>query len=164
MSYSNAFFQALEMIIFLDVTSKKHDGEFLSTKLIATSLGLPQPTIAKIFGKLKSANLISAKEGAHGGMAIEKPLSEITMLDVFTAIESGNVLFKTQANMKIKGEAIDKINASIKNELAQTEKAMKEFLNKTTLEDLLKNYDDEIVCNENVTMEGGEQFALSDIE
>ncbi|MEI5995271.1 Rrf2 family transcriptional regulator [Candidatus Enterococcus mansonii] len=160
MAYSNAYFQALEVLILMDITSKKHEGGFLSTKLIAASLGLPQASAAKILAKLKSANLITAKEGSHGGMALEKMLSEITMLDVLNAIEAGNSLFKTQNSMKIKGEVVDRINTSIKNELSKTELIMKDSLKSKTLKDLLKDYDEDIFCNENVTLEGEEKFQL----
>ena len=84
-------------------------------KLISESLGFSYSTTVKIIDKLKSENLIITKEGINGGISVVRSLSEITMLDIFEAIEKNNPLFKIQYNTSLLGNPIKRIENNIRN-------------------------------------------------
>lgn len=54
---------------------------------IATRSEMPKDFLAKIVNTLVDAGLVTAVRGPHGGVAIAKPASEISFLDVIEAVE-----------------------------------------------------------------------------
>jgi len=52
-SYSNAFFQAIEIVIFISLASQKDNRKYISVKLISESLGFSYSTTVKIIDKLR---------------------------------------------------------------------------------------------------------------
>lgn len=152
MSYSNSFFQAIEIVIFISLASQKDNKKYVSVKLISESLGFSYSTTVKIINKLKSENLISTKEGIGGGISLVRGLSEITMLDIFEAVEKNNPLFKIQYNTNLLGKPIKRIEDNIRNRLVDSEKMLKVFLSHVYVQDLVGEESQKIICNENVTL------------
>lgn len=62
-------------------------GELLSVDMIVRKENVPKAYAYKIADKLKKANIISGCKGAHGGYQLFKPLAEISLYDIYTAIE-----------------------------------------------------------------------------
>jgi transcriptional regulator, badM/rrf2 family len=151
-SYSNAFFQAIEIVIFISLASQKDNRKYISVKLISESLGFSYSTTVKIIDKLKSENLIITKEGINGGISVVRSLSEITMLDIFEAIEKNNPLFKIQYNTSLLGNPIKRIENNIRNRLTDSEKMLRVFLSQVFVQDLVGEESQKIICNENVTL------------
>jgi len=54
---------------------------------IAEAQGIPPSFMAKILRSLVRARLLRSSRGVHGGFALAKPASKITLLDVVEAIE-----------------------------------------------------------------------------
>jgi FeS assembly SUF system regulator len=54
---------------------------------IATATGVPEPTVAKVLKALTLANLVVSQRGARGGYRLHRPLDEIAIADVITAID-----------------------------------------------------------------------------
>ncbi len=54
---------------------------------IAEAQGIPPSFMAKILRSLVRARLLRSSRGVHGGFALAKPASRITLLDVVEAIE-----------------------------------------------------------------------------
>ena len=101
-------------------------------------LNIPAPTVVKVLYKLNSAGITHTKEGAKGGTLLAKPISEITFLEVFNAVEQGKPLFKVQYDFNIEYENLDSIKEKGIRCLQDAEDAMKASLKKVTLLDLLK--------------------------
>ena len=112
--------------------------EFLSTKKIAEMLSIPAPTVVRVLNRLNAAGLIHTKEGAKGGILLAKPVANITMLDVFNAVEQGKPLFKIQYNFSMIAPPPDETIARGVRCLEDAENAMKASLAKVTLLDLLE--------------------------
>ena len=121
-------------------------------KLISESLGFSYSTTVKIIDKLKSENLIIPKEGINRGISVVRSLSEITMLDIFEAIEKNNPLFKIQYNTSLLGNPIKRIENNIRNRLTDSEKMLRVFLSQVFVQDLVGEESQKIICNENVTL------------
>ena len=138
MSYSTATFQATAILLFIHFKSDEGLYEYLSTKVISEMLNIPAPTAVKVLNKLNAAGLTHTKEGAKGGILLTKSISDITLLEVFNAVEQGRSLFKIQHNFNIEYEKLDYIKEKGMRCLQDAEDAMKNSLDKATLSDLLK--------------------------
>lgn len=137
MAYSTAVSQAISILLYIHVKMEEYRYEFLSTKAISEKLNIPVPTAVKVLKSLNAAGITTTKEGAKGGVLLVKPLSEITLLDVFLAIEQGRPLFKIQTEFLVSGKQVDELREKMINSLQDAERAMKDSLQKVTLEDLL---------------------------
>lgn len=138
MAYSTATFQAASILLFIHFKSEDKLYDFLSTKIISEMLNIPAPTAVKVLNKLSAAGLTHTKEGAKGGILLAKPISDITFLEVFNAVEQGKQLFKVQHDFNLEYEHLDSIKEKGIRCLQDAELAMKQSLEKVTLLDLIK--------------------------
>jgi len=58
---------------------------------IAASEGLPLPYLERVAAQLRSAGLLASVRGARGGYLLTRPPEEISVSDIFVAVE-GNLL------------------------------------------------------------------------
>jgi FeS assembly SUF system regulator len=54
---------------------------------IAAATGVPEPTVAKVLKALAGANLVVSHRGARGGYRLARPLEEISVADVISAVD-----------------------------------------------------------------------------
>ena len=54
---------------------------------IAIATGVPEPTVSKVLKALAGANLVLSQRGARGGYRLARPLGEIAVADVITAVD-----------------------------------------------------------------------------
>ena len=137
MAYSTATSLAVAILLFIHFKSNEGLYEYLSTKVISEMLNIPAPTVVNVLNKLNAASLTHTKEGAKGGILLAKPISDITFLDVFDAVEQGKSLFKMKYDFNIEYEHLDSIKEKGMRCLQEAEGAMKASLKKVTLADLL---------------------------
>jgi Rrf2 family protein len=138
MTYSTATFQAVSILVFIHFKSKEEQYDYLSTKIISEMLNIPVPTAVKVLNKLNAAGLTHTKEGAKGGILLAKPISDITFLEVFNAMEQRKPLFKVQHDFNIDYEGLDSIKKKGIHYLQDAENAMKASLDKVALSDILQ--------------------------
>jgi len=137
MSYSLSFSKAVLVVIFISDKIRQGQYEFLSTKSISEVLNIPKPTLVKILQNLTSAGMIETKEGKQGGIRLLKKPSEITVLDILSAMETGKPLFQTSFNIMAEGKRPNNAQKSISTLLENAEKQMKNVLNQKTIEEVL---------------------------
>src|SRR5215204_6934867 len=66
----------------------KHDGERpISLATIADAEGLPLAYLEHLVQRLRRAELVESRRGAHGGYSLARPAAEITMAEVVAALE-----------------------------------------------------------------------------
>ncbi|WP_339845570.1 Rrf2 family transcriptional regulator [Paenibacillus sp. FSL W7-1088] len=136
MAYSTALSQGISILLYIHALSEENCSNYLSTKLISEQLNIPVPTTVKVIRNLNNAKLTMAKEGAKGGILLAQPLSEITMLDVFLAVEPGKDLFKVHTDVTLQGQDVDDVKQKIIHHLDGTEIAMQNYLKDIRLTDL----------------------------
>ena len=138
MSYSLAFSQSI--IVVLYVADKVQQGyyEFVPTHELSDSLGIAKPSAVKILQHLNRAGIIEMREGAKGGVRLALLPAEITLLDVFNAIEQNRPLFRTTLKLRVKGKKPDRGQQALADTLVAAEDAMKTSLGATTIADLLE--------------------------
>ncbi len=66
----------------------KHDGERpISLATIADAEGLPLAYLEHLVQRLRKADLVESRRGAHGGYTLAREAAEITMAEVVRALE-----------------------------------------------------------------------------
>lgn len=137
MAYSLSFSKAVMVVIFISDKIRQGHFEYLSTKSISEVLNIPKPTLVKILQSLTAAGLIETKEGKQGGIRLQKKPSQITVLDILNALESGKPLFQTTFNIATDGKRPTNAQKTISTLFNESEKNMKSVLSKKTIEEVL---------------------------
>lgn len=83
MQISSRFTMAVHTLLCIDFFGKT---EKVTSDFIAGSVGTNPVIIRKLLIQLKAAGLIQVKRGT-GGTALEKPLSDISLYDVYHAVD-----------------------------------------------------------------------------
>ncbi len=91
----------------------------------------------KILGNLANAGIIETREGSRGGVRLAKPAQEITLLDVFNAIETGKPMFRQDHQLRVTGKKPTRAQQSVNAVLTDAEEGMKSRLAKTTIANLM---------------------------
>ncbi|MDA8048447.1 MAG: SUF system Fe-S cluster assembly regulator [Rhodospirillales bacterium] len=58
-----------------------------TTPGIATTTGIPEPTVAKVLKALAGRGLVASQRGAHGGYRLARVLADISIAEVIAAID-----------------------------------------------------------------------------
>jgi Rrf2 family transcriptional regulator, iron-sulfur cluster assembly transcription factor len=66
-------------------------GEFVSTRRIAEELGVPFAFLTKVLQGLTQCGILLSQRGAAGGVALARPASAITLLDILAGMGSDSV-------------------------------------------------------------------------
>lgn len=138
MSYSLSFTKSILVIIFISDKVRLKQYDFLSTASISELLNIPKPTLVKIIHSLTVNGIIETKEGKNGGIRLAKSPSQITILEIFNAVERGKPLFQTSFDILAKGKRPDNAKDVIANILGKSEEQMKNTLAKKSIAQLLK--------------------------
>ena len=137
MSYSLSFSQAIFVVLFVGDKVAQDYFDFVPTKELSTAVNIPNPSAVKILGNLASAGIIETREGSRGGVRLAKPAQQITLLDVFTAIETGKPMFRQDHQLRVTGKKPTRAHQSVYAVLTDAEEGMKSRLAKTTIADLM---------------------------
>ena len=142
MGYSLSFSKAILVVIFISDKIRQGQFEFLSTKSISEILNIPRPTLVKILQNLSNAGIIETREGKGGGIRLLKKPSQITILDVLEATETGKPLFHTSFNIMAEGKRPDNAQRSVSTILHDAEQQMKTVLGRKTIETILQEMEE----------------------
>ena len=85
MSISKNTEYALKALYEIAVTSQ---GKPVSRKIISQKQDISEPFLEKIFIPLQKAGIINSVRGPGGGFILSKGTNDITVWDVFTAVDS----------------------------------------------------------------------------
>ncbi len=137
MSYSLGFSQAVVATVYIADKVQQGFFEFTPTTQLAQDLNIARPTAVKMLQALTQAGIIETREGAKGGVRLAKAADQVTVLDIFVAIEGERPLFNTRLNFNIAGSKPTRAQEAITNLLTEAETTMKNELAKTTIADLI---------------------------
>ena len=84
MQVSSRFTIAIHIFACIDYFQKDYK---ITSDFLASSVNVNPVIIRKIMSQLRDAGLVNAARGT-GGITLAKPAEEITLLDVFNAVES----------------------------------------------------------------------------
>ena len=133
MQISSRFTMAIHMFACIDTFKDMK----MTSDFMAGSIGTNPVIIRKLLQQLKAAGLIEVARGT-GGVTIKKPLSEITFLDIYKAVECtpDEELFRFHENPNRQCPVGRNIHHVLDDKLAQAQAAMERELDGITLDDV----------------------------
>lgn len=134
MQISSRFTIAVHIFVCIDI----FDGKYkLTSDFLASSTNVNPVIVRKILGKLKSAGLINISRGT-GGASAAKPLCEISLLDIYKAVEcvENGELFHFHENPNPDCPVGRNIHKILDEHLISSQKAMENELSSVSLQDI----------------------------
>ena len=100
---------------------------------VAGKLNINPVVIRRVFSLLARAGLLQSQKGPHGGSKLARSPKAITLADIYAALDGGD-LFHTAS---LSGQTA-KTGGALKKIFDGAEAAMRDHLEKTTLNDLAR--------------------------
>lgn len=97
MRLSSGWEQSVYVLLMLN---QLPEGKYINTISLSERLEVSDSYLKKIIKLLDNEGLVKSVRGKNGGVALSKPLSQITFYDVFVAIEGKNRIFESQNLLK----------------------------------------------------------------
>lgn len=139
MQISSRFTIAVHILICIETFKEDYK---ITSDFLASSVNVNPVVIRRLLQQLKKAGIINVKRGS-GGAYIEKPLDEITLLDVYNAVEcidNGN-LFHFHENPNSRCPVGSNIHAVLDKRLDSIQQAMEREMSSVTLQDIADDTD-----------------------
>ena len=134
MQYSSRLAIGTHILMCIDCFKDEYK---LTSDFLAGSVNVNPVIIRNTLGMLKKAGLVNVEAGV-GGASLAKDPSDITLLDVFIAVEKDEDLFHFHENPNPNCPVGRAIHPVLGHHLADAQKAMENHLACITLSDLLK--------------------------
>lgn len=133
MQISSRFTMAIHMFACIDTFSDMK----MTSDFMAGSIGTNPVIVRKLLQQLKAAGLVKVSRGT-GGVAVTRPLEEITFLDIYKAVECtpDETLFHFHENPNPKCPVGRNIHNVLDSKLRQVQEAMEKKLSEITLADV----------------------------
>lgn len=137
MQISSRFTLAIHILVAVDVFQDEYK---VTSELMASSSNANSVTIRKIMKQLKEAEIIKVKRGT-GGMELARPMDQITLLDIFHAVESleEGKLFHFHENPNQMCPVGRNIHAGLDDMLVSIQTTMEDKMKEYTLADVVSN-------------------------
>lgn len=110
--------------------------EKTTSTFLAGSVNVNPVIIRNTLGQLKTAGLVTVKAG-EGGASLAKDPKDITLMDVFNAVEKEEALFHFHENPNPECPVGKNVHAVLDRRLFSIQKAMREQMDSITLQDLI---------------------------
>lgn len=110
--------------------------EKTTSAFLAGSVNVNPVIIRNTLGQLKAAGLVTVKAG-EGGASLAKEPKDITLLDVFDAVEKEEALFHFHENPNPECPVGKNVHAVLDNKLFAIREIMREKMKSITLQDLI---------------------------
>lgn len=114
--------------------------EKTTSSFLAGSVNVNPVIIRNTLGQLKAAGLVTVRAG-EGGAFLAQDAKNITLMDVFNAVEKEEALFHFHDNPNPKCPIGKNVHALLDNKLCAVQTAMQEKMKAITLQDLLDELD-----------------------
>jgi Rrf2 family protein len=118
---------------------QRRGHEVATSEQIATSVNTNPVVIRRLLAELRRAGLAESRRGAGAGWMLARDLADITLLDVYQAIEPGPVFALHRAPPDPECVVGHGIGPAMTAVYDGVEAALRRELTKTTLEDVLQD-------------------------
>lgn len=133
MRYSSRLTIAIHMLLYI---ATYEEEEKITSEILSDTTGIISVNIRKILGQLKKAGFIQIKPGI-GGTYLKRNLAEITLLDIFLAVEeTERGLFRQHEKPNTDCPVGRNIEIVYENRLDAIEKAMLQEMQNIRLSDM----------------------------
>lgn len=110
--------------------------EKTTSTFLAGSVNVNPVIIRNTLGQLKAAGLVTVKAG-EGGASLAKEPKDITLMDVFEAVEKEEALFHFHENPNPECPVGKNVHTVLDNKLFAIQEAMRKKMDSITLQDLI---------------------------
>ena len=137
MQISSRFTIAIHVLVCIETF--KNDYK-VTSEFLASSVNVNPVVIRRLLQQLKRAGIIHVKRGS-GGTDIEKPLNEITLFDVYNAVEcvEDGTLFHFHENPSQLCPVGKNIHAILDVRLEKIQKAMEKEMRSISIQDIMND-------------------------
>lgn len=137
MQISSRFTIAVHVVICIETFKNSHK---VTSDFLASSVNVNPVVIRRLLQQLKKAGIVSVIRGS-GGTKVEKPLDEITLLDIYNAVEcvEGGELFHFHEKPNQLCPVGKNIHAILDVRLEKIQKAMEKEMKSVTIQDVMND-------------------------
>ena len=114
--------------------------EKTTSTFLAGSVNVNPVIIRNTLGQLKTTELVTVKAG-EGGASLAKDPKDITLMDVFNAVEKEEMLFHFHENPNPECPVGKNVHAVLDRRLFSIQEAMQKQMGSITLQDLIDDMD-----------------------
>ena len=122
------------------------DSMPMNSDTISQSVGVNPVMIRKLFRQLKAAGLIEVQRGGNGGVELAKPADEITLYDIYEAVDSveSGKLFHFHENPSTACPVGRNMHVVMDGRLDEIQKAMEDRMKTMKLADVINDTEKKI--------------------
>ncbi len=137
MQISSRFTIAIHIMTAIDTFQNDYK---VTSDFLAGSINVNPVIIRRTMQALKGAGLIEVRRGT-GGMEIARPMKQITLLDIFNAVEplENGQLFHFHENPNTACPVGRNIHAGLDDKLFSIQEAMEDKMKSITLEEVIRD-------------------------
>lgn len=131
------FSSRLPIAVHIMLAIVEFEGKEKTTStFLAGSVNVNPVIIRNTLGQLKAAGLVTVKPG-EGGASLAKAPKDITLMDVFDAVEKEEALFHFHENPNPECPVGKNVHAVLDRRLLSIQEAMREQMAAVTMQDLI---------------------------
>lgn len=108
-------------------------GSICSSREVADEMSIPRDYLIQLAQLLRNAGIIHARSGKNGGYSLAKDASEISMLDIFNALQNDRL----RSERKEAEDASDLLQ-DITAACSAVEREMEEYMSSITLQNMIE--------------------------
>ncbi len=108
-------------------------GSICSSREVADEMSIPRDYLIQLAQLLRNAGIIHARPGKNGGYSLAKDASEISMLDIFNALQND----RPRSERKEAEDANDLLQ-DITAACSAVEREMEEYMSSITLQNMIE--------------------------
>lgn len=108
-------------------------GSICSSREVADEMSIPRDYLIQLAQLLRNAGIIHARPGKNGGYSLAKDASEISMLDIFNALQNDRL----RAERK-EAEDVSDLLQDITAACSAVEREMEEYMSSITLQNMIE--------------------------
>ena len=108
-------------------------GSICSSREVADEMSIPRDYLIQLAQLLRNAGIVHARPGKNGGSSLAKDASEISMLDIFNALQNDRL----RAERKEAEDASDLLQ-DITAACSAVEREMEEYMSSITLQNMIE--------------------------
>lgn len=139
MQFSSRLPVAVHILLAVAVFEGK---EKTTSTFLAGSVNVNPVVIRNTLGQLKAAGLVTVKAG-EGGASLAREPEDITLMDIFDAVEKEEELFRFHENPNPECPIGRNVHAVLDNRLFAIQQAMRDQMRAVTLRDLIDDLERE---------------------
>lgn len=117
-----------------------------TSELIASSVNTNPSFIRRLLSQLAQAGLTTSRMGSGGGALLARPANQITLLDVYEAVDGGREIIALHDGPNPRCPVGSTINHVLKVRIAAAEEALRRQLAQTTIADMVAGVADRIAA------------------